>query len=57
MLGMIKMWFAKKLANVETSFIPMDSSNRKARIGIGKNDGKWYFRIDAWWVGYRINQK
>lgn len=56
-MNSIKLWFIKKLAGLETSVVRMDAANRKARIGFGKNEGKFYFRIDAWFIGYRINQK
>lgn len=34
--------------------ISLDEQNRMLRIGFGKHDGLWFFRIDLWWVGYRI---
>lgn len=36
------------------SKIKMDSKNRMARIGVGLHDGKFFARIDLWWVGFRI---
>ena len=35
--------------------ILLDKSNRMLRIGFGKNENKWFFRIDLWFVGYRIS--
>lgn len=35
--------------------ILLDSNNRMVRFGFGKNDGKWFIRIDLWVVGIRIN--
>ncbi len=32
----------------------LDSSNRMIRIGFGKNDGNWFFRVDIWYRGYRF---
>lgn len=37
--------------------INMDKDNRKLRIGGGKYDGKPYFRVDLWFIGYRFEQK
>lgn len=28
--------------------------NRMLRIGFGRNEGRWFFRIDLWWVGVRL---
>lgn len=36
------------------SIIYMDRSNRMARIGFGKKDSSWFFRIDFWFFGVRI---
>ncbi len=34
--------------------ILMDKDNRMLRpFAIGLNKGKWYVRIDLWWVGFR----
>ena len=27
------------------------------RIGFGKHDGNWFFRVDLWFVGYRFKKK
>ena len=34
--------------------INMDQDNRMLRIGFGLNAGRPFFRIDLWWIGYRI---
>ncbi len=36
--------------------IPLDKDNRMLRIGFGKNNGSWFFRIDLWVIGYRIKK-
>jgi hypothetical protein len=36
--------------------IPLDKDNRMLRIGFGKNNGSWFFRIDLWTKGYRIKK-
>lgn len=36
--------------------IPMDSKNRMIRLGGGLNDGNWFFRIDLWFVGFRVTK-
>jgi len=36
--------------------IPLDSNNRMLRIGFGKHNGEWFFRVDLWWVGYRFKK-
>lgn len=34
--------------------IVLDKNNRMLRIGFGKNKGVLFFRIDLWYVGYRL---
>ena len=34
--------------------IPLDKDNRMLRIGFGKNNGSWFFRIDLWVTGFRF---
>jgi hypothetical protein len=36
--------------------IPLDKDNRMLRAGFGKNDGKWFARIDIWFIGLRITK-
>ena len=36
--------------------IKLDHNNRMIRIGFGKHDGNWFFRIDLWYKGYRIKK-
>ena len=36
--------------------IPLDKNSRMLRIGFGKNEGCWFFRIDLWIAGYRIKK-
>jgi len=36
--------------------IKLDQNNRTIRIGFGKHDGNWFFRIDLWYRGYRIKK-
>lgn len=36
--------------------ISLDKSNRMLRIGFGKNNGIWFFRIDFWRAGYRFKK-
>lgn len=43
----------------ETRFIEtihLDRNNRMLRIGFGKNNGRWFFRIDLWFIGIRIKK-
>ena len=37
--------------------ISLNKENRMLRIGIGKNEGRWFFRIDCWFAGFRVNLK
>lgn len=39
---------------MKVSKIILDKQNRMVRIGLGKNEGRWFFRIDLWFVGYRL---
>ncbi len=36
--------------------ISLDKNSRMFRIGFGKNEGRWFFRIDLWFAGYRIKK-
>lgn len=36
------------------TYLPLDKDNRMLRIGIGKNKGNWFFRIDLWFFGIRF---
>ena len=36
--------------------IKLDVNNRLARFGFGKHDGKWFIRVDLWFVGYRLKK-
>jgi hypothetical protein len=35
--------------------IPLEPNNRMLRIGFGKNNGKWFFRVDLWFAGFRLS--
>lgn len=35
--------------------IELDANNRMLRVGFGKHDGKWFFRVDLWCVGWRLS--
>lgn len=34
--------------------ITLNQQNRMLRIGFGKNDNQWFFRVDLWWFGVRF---
>lgn len=34
--------------------ISLNKDNRMLRIGFGKHNGSWFFRIDLWVIGYRL---
>lgn len=36
--------------------ITLDGDNRMLRIGFGKNKGQYFFRIDLWFIGFRIKK-
>ena len=36
--------------------IDLNRENRMLRIGFGKNEGKWFARVDLWCVGFRITK-
>jgi hypothetical protein len=36
--------------------INLDKQNRMLRIGFGKNEGRWFLRLDLWCVGFRITR-
>ena len=35
--------------------IDLDKDNRMLRFGVGKNNSKWFVRIDLWIVGFRLS--
>lgn len=37
--------------------VNMTKGNRMIRVGFGQNNGKLFFRLDLWAVGYRITRK
>ena len=37
--------------------INLDEDNRMLRFGFGKNEGRWFARIDLWWIGFRLTGK
>jgi hypothetical protein len=36
--------------------IKLDKDNRMLRIGFGKNEGRWFFRVDLWFAGFRLTK-
>ena len=36
--------------------IPLDPKNRMLRVGFGLHEGKWFFRLDLWTVGFRLTR-
>lgn len=34
--------------------IQLDKNNRMLRFGFGKNQGKWFVRLDLWFKGFRL---
>lgn len=36
--------------------IHLNKDNRMLRLGFGKHDGKWFARIDLWFVGIRVTK-
>lgn len=55
----MKTWMMKmkyKLTDfpLKITKIVLDKDNRMLRIGFGKNNSLWFFRIDLWIVGFRI---
>jgi len=39
---------------MKLSKIPLEKNNRMLRAGFGKHDGKWFARVDLWFIGVRI---
>ena len=35
--------------------INLDQRNRMLRIGFGRNEGRWFARIDLWYIGIRLS--
>lgn len=35
--------------------IRLDKDNRMLRAGFGKHGGKWFIRVDLWFVGFRLS--
>jgi hypothetical protein len=36
--------------------IKLDKDNRMLRVGFGKNEGRWFFRVDLWFAGFRLTK-
>lgn len=36
--------------------LSLDKDNRMLRLGVGKNNGNWFARVDLWCVGFRITK-
>lgn len=36
--------------------INLDENNRMVRFGFGKNEGRWFVRIDLWSSGWRLTR-
>lgn len=34
--------------------IEMAKGDRMIRLGFGQHYGAWFFRVDLWWIGWRI---
>lgn len=34
--------------------IHLNKNNRMLRIGFGKHEGKWFIRVDLWFIGFRL---
>ena len=34
--------------------LKLEPQNEMLRFGIGRNEGRWFFRIDLWRVGFRL---
>ena len=34
--------------------VSMPPGDRMLRIGLGQNKGRWFFRVDLWFLGYRF---
>lgn len=41
---------------MQVARLELDTPNRMLRIGFGKNKGRWFVRIDLWFVGYRLTR-
>ncbi len=37
--------------------LPLDKDNRMLRVGFGKHDGRWFVRVDLWFVGLRLTRR
>ncbi len=35
--------------------IPLDARNRMLRLGLGLHEGRFFVRVDLWWVGFRLS--
>lgn len=37
------------------TYIKLDKDNRMIRSGFGKNKGRWFVRVDLWFIGIRLS--
>jgi hypothetical protein len=45
-----------KIGRLTLTKIQLDQNNRMVRLGVGLHDGKWFARIDLWFVGFRLTK-
>ena len=45
-----------RIRQMKLTKIDLGKTNRMLRIGLGKNEGNWFFRVDLWCIGYRVTR-
>ena len=46
----------KQVVEMKVTKLILDEKNRMIRLGFGKNEGNWFFRVDLWSVGFRLTK-
>ena len=39
------------------TIIRLEQGNRMLRVGFGQHSGRWFFRVDLWFIGVRFAKK
>jgi len=48
-------WTTRVTKRKRIHTIRLDQYNRMLRFGFGKNQGRWFLRVDLWFIGFRLN--
>jgi hypothetical protein len=56
-IQLLKCWVELQMTGIDNmglTKIHLEKNNRMLRAGFGRNNGKWFARIDLWFIGIRM---